>query len=73
MFLHLSYETVKSTASCLGIEVQLRGIGPMKSLPLEHSLPMQLGQLTCSMNVEILTLEATIGCTRAGIGPHEGA
>jgi len=58
--------------SCLGIEVQLRGIGTMEPLPLERSLPMQLRQVTCSMTVESLTLEATIGCTRAGIGVNEG-
>jgi NAD(P)-dependent dehydrogenase (short-subunit alcohol dehydrogenase family) len=59
--------------SCLRIEVQLRGIGLMKPLPLELSLPMQLRQVTCSMNVEKLTLEATIRCTRAAKGPHESA
>ncbi len=45
----------------------------MKSLPLELSLPMQLRQVTCSMKVEKLTLEATIRCTRAGKGPHQDA
>lgn len=45
----------------------------MKPLPLEHSLPMQLRQVTCSMNVEKLTLEATIRCTCTAKGPHESA
>ena len=62
-----------SQASCLGIEVQRVGIGAMKSLSLEHSLPMQLRQVTCSMKVAILALEAIIRCTCAGKGPHEGA
>jgi hypothetical protein len=32
----------------------------MRSLPLELSLPMQPGQLTGSMNIEDLPLEAAI-------------
>ena len=32
----------------------------MSSLPLERSLPMQLGQVTRSMTVENLALEAPI-------------
>lgn len=59
--------------SYLGVEVQLRGIGVMRSLPLERPLAMHLGQITCSMNVEELTLEATIRCTCPAKGPHEGA
>ena len=61
-------------AFCLRIEAQRRGIGSMRTLPLELSLrPMQLRQPTCSTTVEILPFEATIGCTRAGIGPHVDA
>ena len=61
-------------AFCLRIEVQRRGIGPMRALSLELSLrSMQLRQPTCSTTVGILPLEATISCTRAGIGPHVDA
>ena|SRR5438105_4970398 len=59
----------------LATEVHLPGIGTVISLPLDRSLslPMQVRQIACSMKVENLSLEASIGCTHPGKGPHERA